>query len=180
MKSVLIANALIFSIVPIILGLVYVKTQTAHLSSNVIKFPRFFLWIGIVGTLLATILMIGTILRNFGENLASDIFVLIAGPIFIFLGFLCISYSVSWKLVFEDDIIIHRNLFFITRKYEYSEIKAIYAIYNKRLDRLEKYRVCTQKRSFTVECLALNFDRFEYLMKKGLRKHKNKISIQIK
>ncbi len=167
------------ALVPLILGIVSAHTLKTQNSSNTLTVSKFFLIVGLIGTITITVAFSLCVWQGF-ENIAAFIFITTFCILF-FLGQLWLFlHSMNWKLIIDEEKLIYRNFLGIVREYSYTEITRICVYYHKRTGALEKYKVFLGKRKITVEYIVKNFNRFEYLIKKGLRKAKNRIEFESK
>lgn len=170
---------LIYTLVPLILGLIYAKNLTVEAESNVISYPAIVAVIGIGGCLMVIGAFIACVIQGLDQNIPAAIFCCVSSSVLFILFLWLFLQSLNWKLIFEKDILVYKNFLGVTVKINYGEITRITAIYNRHSSQLEKYKIYVQKRCITVECLTKNFGNFERLIKRGLKRANNKIEIEI-
>ena len=87
--------------------------------------------------------------------------------------------ALNWKIIIDEEALIFTNFLRITRKYRYSNFTHIYVCHNRN-NKIEKYILFVGKKRITVEGIVENFDNFEKLLKKRLKKEKLQPKFEIK
>ena len=173
--------ATIYTVVPITLMVIAAlcRGQENELIT-VMKPHKFFMYLGIVGDLIFIGGVIGYTLQRKPGDLFFDIFVYTVSSVLILMGLYLILYPINWRLIFDDEKLIHKNWLGIKRSYKYSDITGIRAYYARKQKTPEKYKIYIGKRKITVEYLVENFGSFERTIKKRLKNAKNPIKIEVK
>ncbi len=171
---------LICTLVPLILWIVSLCLDNYISLSSVIEYPKFFLMCSIGGILTVIISLVLCMFQGLDENISASIFVLSSlSALFLMFLWLFLT-SLNWKLIIEDEELIHKNFLGITKKYKYSEITRIVVCYNRNVNKIEKYKLYIGKRKITIECITKNYASFERLIKRGLRKSNNQLQFEVK
>ena len=167
--------------VPIMLGILAARTEDKK-NPNTMRYPSFFLVVGMMGAATFSSVPIAVFFLPDDPNetmLQLYVVYSIVGIVDI-LSFYLMLLPLNWRLIFDEDALIYKNIFGIKRRYQYSEISKIYADYKMKTKMLEKYRLYIGKKKITVDYLAKNFGSFERLIKKRLKSAKNPIKIEVK
>ena len=172
-----ISTLLIYALVPLIIGIVSARSANDTSELNIMKYSKFFLIVGILGNITVIIAFILCTLQGY-ENIRVAIFCISVCSIMFLIGLWLSFLTLNWRLIFDENVLIYKNILGITRRYNYSDITRIRACYNRDRSKLEKYKIYIGKRKITVECLVKNFGSFERLMKNRLKKAKNLIKIE--
>ena len=176
----IISTILISLIVPCVLSFVVYKSSTnKSVNSCVLRYPKFFAVIGIIGASFCIGLNVAV---EFSDK--SQVYNIFLYYMIVHTGFTIITIgelwmflqAMNWQLILEEDCIIHRNCFGIVKKIKYEEIKKIKTYYD-RSQTADKYKIYTLKRTITIECFAINFHDFSKIMKKRLKKAKSTVQI---
>ena len=168
-------------LVPLFLAILGAHSLSNDKTSNAMRYPRFFIALSFVVLGLVAFGITGYIIQSWERFRFVDIILItIVGSSMSLLACILILYAVNWRLVIDDDQIIHKNLWGITRKYQYSEITRICKYYTKKTKTLEKYLICVRGHKITVDYLVSNFDEFEQRIKKGLKKAHNSLKMEDK
>ena len=176
---IFIIPVLIYTLVPLILRIVSLRSENETPLLNTIEYPKFFLMCSIGGILIVIIALILCILQGLDENIPASIFVFLSLSV-LFLMFLWLFLtSLNWKLIIGDEELVYKNFCGITKKYEYSEITKIVVCHNRKVDKIEKYKLYIGKHKITIECIAKNFGSFERLLKRRLKKANNSLLFEV-
>lgn len=180
-RNYLISTTVILLLVPLILAILGARSLINDKTSNAMRYPQFFIALGIVGLGLVEFGITMSIIQGWERYRVVDIFIItIGGSLMSLLGCVLVLYAVNWRLVIDDDLIIHKNIWGITRKYQYSEITRICRYYTKKNKMLEKYLIYVSGHKITVDCFVSNFNGFEQQIKKGLKRARNSLKMEDK
>lgn len=187
----LVSFLLVPLIVPASLAFISACTQIGSAQSETFRYPKFFVYLPLVfcgmviaGTIIDLTHIGGSLYLTdngvvFYTTVAQNIFAAIALPVMTLLGIILILYRVCWRLVLDEEVLIFRNLLGITKIYKYTEITRIRIIYIRNAKTPEKYLININKVKIVVDYLQFNFNNFERLIKKRLKKAKNPIEFEV-
>lgn len=171
--------AAIHILIPLVLRLVHFNSSSNKSTTNIIKYPYFFLIVGIGGGIVVCGAFLLAMWQGFDNSSAAKIFcyttVIILYPMSIWLS----MQALNWKIIIDEEALIFTNFLRITRKYRYSNFTHIYVCHNRNA-KIEKYILFVGKKRITVEGIVENFDNFEKLLKKRLKKEKLQPKFEIK
>ena len=166
-------------LVPIILSLFAFKSQSSKSDSPyTFKYPMFLALFFLIGLLMIVALCVGAYLQAYlkGEEVQLEL------QIFIGSSYTILALAVVWqlfrtlnfKLVLEEDFILYRNLFRITRIIRYEEISRIRE-YKDKSNNVIKYKIYIGDTRIVIEYFTSNFNDFPKIMKKRLKKVRNNV-----
>ena len=176
----LISAILIALMVPLLLR--FFSSRFDEVSPTSVFYPKIIL----VGSAFFIVFFIGVVILSLfddNDNVILPnwyIFLGVFSTAMLTAGFYLFLRSLNFKLVFEDDMLIHRNIARKTRAYSYAEITRVVVYRWKNSKAIQGYKIYLGKRKITIDSMMLNFDRSDHLIKKGLRKTKKKIEFQFK
>ena len=96
--------------------------------------------------------------------------------LFTFAIILQILKVLNFQLKLEEEFMLYSNLFGIVRKISYEEITKI-KIYKDKSNNPIKYKIYIDKKGLSVDNFMVNFNDFNKIMKKRLRKAKNTVQL---
>ncbi len=170
-----IISIVVSTLVPFILNVCLFK-KTECDDENIIKPTRSF---SFLGSVLTVICVFSLIMLCVQETNKSNIdrpnavyFIATIPVIFIVLGVYFILYSANWRLYLGEEELEFTNIFGIKKTYKYSEIIEITTHYNKSKTYVEQYKICLKHRKIPVEMFLVNFDKFERVIKKRIKKNR--------
>lgn len=164
-------------LVPFILNISLLKKPKCD-DENVIKPSDFPLFLGCV--LIAIFIFVciiffvqknnESIADNYVENDFEDF--LILGGTVLLSGICLILYWRNWRIYLGEEELEFTNILGIKRTYKYSEIIEITTHYDKSRKYIEQYKICLKKRKISVDMFLVNFDKFERVIKKRMKKNR--------
>ena len=165
-------------LVPIILRFVTSKSQSSKSHSPyTFKYPIFWVLFFSIGLLLIVALFVGAYLQDNEIQIELKIFLISFYSIFTFAGVWHLLKTLNFKLVLEEDSILYRNLFGITKKIQYEEISRIKK-HTDKFNNVIKYRIYIGNTRIDVENFTTNFNDFPIILKKRLKKAKNNVQFE--
>ena len=114
---------------------------------------------------------------DYEPKLELEIFLLSFYSIFTFAIILQILKVLNFQLELEEEFMLYRNLFGIVRKISYEEITKI-KIYKDKSNTSIKYKIYIDKKGLSVDNFMVNFNNFPGIIKKRLKKAKNKVHFE--
>ena len=161
--------------VPLILEFIVLKSSLSKCSSPyTFRYPKYLSIIFIAGLITIIALFVWVYLSGFEPKLELEIFLLSFYSIFTFAIILQILKVINFQLELEEEFILYRNLFGIVRKISYEEIAKI-KIYKDKSNNPIKYKIYIDKKGLSVDNFMVNFNNFNKIIKKRLRKAKNTV-----
>ena len=163
-------------LVPFILNVSLLKKPKCD-DENVIKPSGFPLFLGCVFIAFFIFVCIiffvqknneSIIIDKYGENYFA-VFPIFGG-IVLLSGICFISYWRNWRIYLGEEELEFTNILGIKRTYKYSEIIEITTHYDKSRKYIEQYKICLKKRKISVDMFLVNFDKFERVIKKRMKK----------
>ena len=82
--------------------------------------------------------------------------------------------TLNFKLLLEEDFIVYRNLFGVTKKIQYEEVSRI-KTYLDKSHNVIKYKIYIGDTRIVVENFTTNFNDFPKIMKRRLKKARNNV-----
>lgn len=165
-------------LVPIILRLITIKSQCSKShSSYSFKYPLFLVLFFLIGALGIITLVVGAFLQDNEAQLELKIFLVSFYSIFEFAVVWHFLKTLNFELVLEEDYIIYRNLFGITKELQYEEISRIKTYMDKSRNVI-KYKIYIGNTRIVVEYFTTNFNDFPKIMKRRLGKAKNNVQFE--
>ena len=125
-------------------------------DTNVLKVPKLIFWIGFCDLLICYIMIIICFTVAFDEVSAACA---IGFFLMSFLGLWLILYSLNWRVEFNENSLIFRNMFRKKRKIYYSEITKL-----KRI-KIGGYRIYFEKKSIAVDYFIKGADNLWDILK---------------
>ena len=177
----LVSCFLIPIIVRWIIAFIGSRKSNACFSNTEFMHPKAYLYIGIIGGSLSVVAFSGCIIQGFDDiHIVGAIFLLTSLLVIASMGIYLILCSLFWKLTLDEDQFVYRNIFGVIRIYSYANITRV--IECRLPDSKDPYKivVCVGKTKIQVESTHVNYGRFEYLIKKRLKKAKNPIQFETK
>lgn len=185
---VVLAVPLIYLLVPLIIGFMVFRARSTNNSSrNTLKYPRFLIWFFLVAMIVIALVIVVLFIGvggviGIGAGLPGEephwSFFVIMIP-FYTLFWLAIAYeflnTLNFRLVLEEERIVYKNLWGVVRAKKYEEVSKVKA-YRDKGENLIKYKIYFGRRVIVIDYFMENFTEFPRLMKKGLKKAKNRIS----
>ena len=146
-------------------------------SSYTFKYPMFLVLLFLIGIFAIVVLCVGAFLQGKEVQLELQIFLVTFYSIFAFAVIWHFLKTLNFKLVLEEDFILHRNLFGITKKIQYEEVSRI-KTYMDKSHNVIKYRIYIGDTRIDVENFTSNFNEFPKIMKKRLKKARNDVQFE--
>lgn len=166
-------------LVPLILSLVISRASNTCTSKSEFRHPTAYLYLGIFALPLCVIGFVGMINQGFGDRHIVVIIFLLSIPIVMgCLSIYMVLCSLCWKLSLDEDRLIYRNFFGVTKIYSYDNITKACKYYLRDSKEPYKFIVCVCKTKIQIEYTDVNFSRFEYLINKRLKKTKNPVQFE--
>lgn len=182
------AIPLIYLLVPLILGFMVFRARSMNFSSrNTLKYPRFLTWFFLVAMIVIALVIVVLFIGvggvvGIGGGLPDEephwSYYVIMIPLYtLFWGAIAYEFlnTLNFRLVLEDERIVYKNLWGVVKVKKYEEVSRV-KVYRDKGENLIKYKIYFGKRAIVIDHFMENFTEFPRLMKKGLKKAKNKIS----
>ena len=165
-------------LVPIILRFVTWKSQSSKsCSPYTFKYPLFLVLLFLIGAFAIIALCVGAYLQDNEAQIELQIFIFSFYSIFEFAVIWHFLKTLNFKLVLEDDFIVYRNLFGITKEIQYEEVSRI-KTYTDKFHNVIKYKIYIGETRIVVENFTTNFNDFPKIIKKRLKKAKNNVQFE--
>lgn len=165
-------------LVPIILSFVIYKSQSSKsCSPYTFKYPLFLVLFFLIGALAIIALSVVAYLQDDEAQIELKIFIVSFSSIFEFAVIWHFFKTLNFKLVLEEDFMIYRNLFGITKKIEYEEVSRI-KTYMDKSHNVIKYKIYIGGTRIVVENFTTNFNNFPKIIKRRLKKAKNNVQFE--
>ena len=165
-------------LVPVILRYITCKSQSSKsCSSYTFKYPMFLVLLFLMGILVIVALCVGAYLQDSDVQLELQILLISFYSIFAFAVAWHFLKTLNFKLVLAEDFIVYRNLYGVTKKMQYEEVSRI-KTYMDKSHNVIKYRIYIGDTRIVVENLTTNFQDFPEIMKRRLKKAKNKVQFE--
>ena len=167
-------TTLIHILVPFVLILLSSKTSISTKDTITLKYSKFFVFVGIGGSIFALSAYILS-MQDLSENLKAFVFCTVGVLIMVLSCFWLFLQGLNWKIILCEDVLIHRNFLRVTKTYSYTEITKVKTCYNRKTKQVEKYKIFVGKQKITVESFVENFTLFNKLIGKKLKKVNNPV-----
>ena len=142
------------------------------------KYPWFWATIFLIGAvIIIAIIVAAYYLRDDSVQLELQIFIFSFYSIFEFAVIWHLLKTLNFKLVLAEDFMIYRNLFGITKEIQYEEVSRI-KTYMDKSHKVIKYKIYVGNTRIVVENITTNFNDFPKIMKRRLKKAKNKVQFE--
>ncbi len=181
--SYFISTLLIWPIVSIVIAVLRAKTSIKETKNPyMFKYPKSILVISVFG-ICFELLLAFWMLTGKNEYNKKNIYVVTFYLIFMFTAaavffagmFWLLLTSLNRYLILDDEHIVYRNLFGVTRRFEYKDVTKIKVYYDRSKTQVEMYRVYIGKKRISIDYFSENFKVFPRRMKNRLRRAKNHI-----
>lgn len=86
----------------------------------------------------------------------------------------------NFRVILDEEQLIYRNMWGITRRYRYEDIYRVKCWRRKGSSMTEEYIICVGRQKIKVNIFMVNFYNFAEMMKSRLRKVKNEARFDIK
>ena len=165
-------------LIPIILRFVTWKSQSSKsCSPYTFKYPLFLALFFLIGSFAIIALCVGAYLQDNEAQIELKIFIFSFYSIFAFAVAWHFLKTLNFKLVLEDDFIVYRNLFGVTKKIQYEEVSRI-KTYLDKSHNVIKYKIYIGETRIVVENFTTNFNDFSKIMKRRLKKARNNVQFE--
>ena len=162
-------------LVPIFLRYITCKSQSSKsCSSYTFKYPMFLVLLFLIGILVIVALCVGAYLQDNEVQLELQILLVSFYSIFAFAVAWHFLKTLNFKLLLEEDFIVYRNLFGVTKKIQYEEVSRI-KTYLDKSHNVIKYKIYIGDTRIVVENFTTNFNDFPKIMKRRLKKARNNV-----
>lgn len=167
--------------VPLTLEFIVLKSQSSKsCSPYTFKYPLFLVLFFLIGAFAIIALCVGAYLQDLQDNEAQielQIFIFSFYSIFEFAAIWHFLKTLNFKLVLEDDFIVYRNLFGVTKKIQYEEVSRI-KTYLDKSHNVIKYKIYIGETRIVIENFTTNFNDFPKIMKRRLKTAKNNVKFE--
>jgi len=161
--------------VPVILRYITCKSQSSKsYSPYTFKYPLFLVLIFLTGIFAIIALCVGAYLQENEVQLELQILLVSFYSIFAFAVAWHFLKTLNFKLLLEEDFIVYRNLFGVTKKIQYEEVSRI-KTYLDKSHNVIKYKIYIGDTSIVVENFTTNFNDFPKIMKRRLKKARHNV-----
>ena len=165
-------------LIPIILRFVTWKSQSSKsCSPYTFKYPLFLVLFFLIGAFAIIALCVGAYLQDNEAQIELKIFIFSFYSIFAFAVAWHFLKTLNFKLVLEDDFIVYRNLFGVTKKIQYEEVSRI-KTYLDKSHNVIKYKIYIGETRIVIENFTTNFNDFPKIMKRRLKKAGNNVQFE--
>ena len=164
--------------VPVILRYITCKSQSSKsYSPYTFKYPLFLVLIFLTGIFAIIALCVGAYLQENEVQLELQILLVSFYSIFAFAVAWHFLKTLNFKLLLEEDFIVYRNLFGVTKKIQYEEVSRI-KTYLDKSHNVIKYKIYIGETRIVVENFTTNFNDFPKIMKRRLKKARNNVQFE--
>ena len=163
---------------PVILRFIICKSQSSKSClPYTFKYPLFLALVFLIGVFAIIALFVGAYLQDNEVQLELQILLVSFYSIFAFAVAWHFLKTLNFKLVLEEDFIVYRNLFGITKKIRYEEVSGI-KTYLDKSHSVIKYKIYIGDTKIVVENFTTNFNDFPKIMKRRLKKARNNVQFE--
>ena len=182
LPAYLIAAPLIGLAVPLsLLGIMLRASDKSSRGGTVYKYVDAMGWIGIIG--MAWSLPAGILLwfqKDATDPLWKTILFFCIAGVFVLVSALYALMCFNFRVILDEEQLIYRNMWGITRRYRYEDIYRVKCWRRKGSSMTEEYIICVGRQKIKVNIFMVNFYNFAEMMKSRLRKVKNEARFDIK
>ena len=183
LPAYVIAAPLIGRAVPLSrLGIMLRASDKSSRGGTIYKYVDVLGWMGVGGVILFLAIGIFACFQKNGNDppLWGKILLLCAGGIFVLVFGLYALVCFNFRVILDEEQLIYRNMWGITRRYRYEDIYRVKCWRRKGSSMTEEYIICVGRQKIKVNIFMVNFYNFAEMMKSRLRKVKNEARFDIK